>query len=161
MRKLRAVGDSSGPSEDNGNEQARSLSDIVFVTRRRRCGQLQGRRPEVRGPRSEADPRFTFHASRFTVLGNGKVRSEFVRLPLLAAAIFEYCGNLPQLIPLIHVCAPPVVRLSLKVQVVTCFRYGMNPAPILLKHHRRLPKTWKDAIWSFIGGTHNGFRCRG
>jgi len=29
-----------------------------FVTRRRRCGQIQGRRPE-------ADPRFTFHASRF------------------------------------------------------------------------------------------------
>ena len=55
---------------------SRSLSDIAFVTRRRRCGQMRGRRPE-------ADPRFTFHASRFTVLGSGLRTTQMVadRLP--------------------------------------------------------------------------------
>jgi len=44
---------------------------LPFVTRRRRCGQMRGRRPE-------ADPRFTFHASRFTVLGSGPSTTQMV-----------------------------------------------------------------------------------
>ena len=43
----------------------RSLSDIAFVTRRRRCGQMRGRR-------SEADHRFTFHGSLLTFHGSWK-----------------------------------------------------------------------------------------
>ncbi len=50
---------------------ARSLSDIAFVARRRRCGQMRGRRPE-------ADPRFTFHASSFTVFGSGPRTTQMV-----------------------------------------------------------------------------------
>jgi len=34
---------------------------MAFVTKRGRCSQMRGRS-------SEADPRFTIHASRFTVL---------------------------------------------------------------------------------------------
>jgi len=32
----------------------------------------------MRGRRSEADPRFTFHASRFTVLGSGPSTTQLV-----------------------------------------------------------------------------------
>ena len=44
---------------------------MAFVTRRRRCGQMRGRS-------SEADPRFTFHASRFTVLGSEASTTQLV-----------------------------------------------------------------------------------
>jgi hypothetical protein len=42
-----------------------------FVTRRRRCGQMRGRS-------SEADTRFTFHASCFTVLGSEASTTQLV-----------------------------------------------------------------------------------
>ena len=63
---------------------------------------------------------------------------EFVRLPLLAAATFEHCGNLPQLAPANHARVPPAIQLSLMVQLVTFLLLGTSPAPVLLKHQGRL-----------------------
>ena len=106
------------------------------------------------------------HLAAVDLLVEGEVRlggelTEFVGLPLLASAAFDHCGNLTQLFPPNHPCMPPAIQLALKVQMVTCFCFGMSSAPVLLKHQERLLETWKDSIWSLIGGTHNGSCCRG
>ena len=44
---------------------------MAFVTKRMRRWQMYSRRPET-------DPRFTFHASRFTVLGSGPSTTQMV-----------------------------------------------------------------------------------
>ena len=63
---------------------------------------------------------------------------KFVRLPLLASAAFEHCGNLPHLISTNHARVPPAIQLSLTVQLVTFLPVGMTSAPVLLNNQERL-----------------------
>ena len=51
--------------------RGRNLSDIAVRDEAKEMGQMRGLRPEV-------DPRFTFHASRFTVLGSGPITTQMV-----------------------------------------------------------------------------------
>ena len=50
-------------------KRTRSLSDIAFVTRRKRCGQMRGRRPML-----NLVSRFTPHISRFLEAGRARRR---------------------------------------------------------------------------------------